>query len=56
MQFPSWQKVYQEVLKDNPGTGTWYIITKNKGTPNEERTRFLTYVEVVQLLQIKLRV
>jgi hypothetical protein len=56
MQFSNWKDVLEEVRKDSPGSGNWYIITKNKGTPDEERTRFLTYAEVVGLLQIKLRV
>jgi hypothetical protein len=45
-----WQSLWDMLEKLDPKDGVWYIITINKGQPNEYRTKFLTYQEAKDLI------
>lgn len=55
MQFSTWQQVYLHLLKEDGANSTdFYLLTNNKGTEQEERSRFLSYQEVLQVVRAKM--
>lgn len=49
-----WQSVLDQLNKCDPKSGDFYIITTNKGQPDEYRTRFMTYQETLELVMLAL--
>lgn len=45
-----WKSVLEQLRKDDPKSGDFYLIVLNKGTPDEYRTRFMTYQETMELI------
>jgi hypothetical protein len=45
-----WQSILEQLQKCDPNDGNFYIITLNKGTPDEYRTRFMTFQETKELV------
>lgn len=45
-----WKSLQDLLDKMDPNDGVWYMITINKGTPNEYRTKFMTYQEARDLI------
>jgi hypothetical protein len=48
--FSSWQDVLLQFKKFNPNDGNFYMLSVNKGTPDEARSRFLTYAETLETI------
>ncbi len=49
-----WQSVLEQLNKCDPKEECFYMITLNKGTPDEYRTRFMTYKETLELVMLAL--
>lgn len=49
-----WQYVLEQLGKCDPKEECFYMITLNKGTPDEYRTRFMTYKETLELVMLAL--
>lgn len=49
-----WQSVLDQLNKCNPKEECFYMITLNKGTADEYRTRFMTYAETLELVMLAL--
>lgn len=45
-----WQSVLEQLNKCDPKEECFYMITLNKGTEDEYRTRFMTYKETLELV------
>lgn len=49
-----WQSVLAQLEQCDPNEGCFFMITLNKGTEDEYRTRFLNYQEAKELIQLAL--
>lgn len=47
-----WKSVLDQLSKCNPNEECFYMITLNKGTEDEYRTRFMTYQETLELVML----
>lgn len=47
-----WKSVLDQLNKCNPNEECFYMITLNKGTEDEYRTRFMTYQETLELVML----
>ncbi|MDE1833833.1 MAG: hypothetical protein KGH64_00685 [Candidatus Micrarchaeota archaeon] len=44
----TWEQVLEQFKKYSSKDNHYYMLTVNKGSENEERTRFLTYAEALK--------
>lgn len=49
--YTNWKDVLEKFKTFDRTNGCYYMLTSNKGKPNEFRSRFLTYDEALQLLE-----
>jgi len=49
-----WQSVLDQLNKCDPNDGCFFMITLNKGTEDEYRTRFMSYTETLELVMLAL--
>ncbi len=45
-----WEKVLDQIQKDNPNTNDLYMLVFNKGQASEYRTRFMSYKEALEFI------
>ena len=45
-----WEKLRDMLEKMDPKEDVWYMITVNKGLPDEYRTKFMTYQDAKELI------
>jgi hypothetical protein len=45
-----WEKLRDMLDKMDPKEDAWYMITVNKGQPDEYRTKFMTYQDAKDLI------
>lgn len=43
----NWERVLDQLKTYDPNDGNFYILTTNKGTDNESRSRFLSHQEAL---------
>lgn len=52
--FSNWSDVLESFKRNNPKDGCFYMLTTNKGTGNEMRSRFLTHAEALQTIMYEI--
>ena len=49
-----WKSILDQLNQCDPKEECFYMITLNKGTPDEYRTRFMTYQEMLEMVMLAL--
>lgn len=52
--FKTWQDVFEQFKKFDPNDGCFYMLTTDKSTVNEARSRFLTHAEAMKVIMDEL--
>lgn len=50
----NWEMLRDMLHKMDPKEDVWYMITVNKGHPDEYRTKFMTYHDAKELIEFAL--
>lgn len=51
----NWQDILASFKRLDPNDGNFYMLSVNKGTPDETRSRFLTYNEALAVIMEQIR-
>lgn len=55
MTFTTWEDVLHQLRREDPKAGYFYMLSQYKGTPEEERSRFMTLSEAIQFVAEKVK-
>ena len=54
LNLSDWEYALEQLKKRDPNDGNFYMLTANKGTPHEARSRFLTHAEAMQTIMYEI--
>lgn len=46
--YSNWEAVLEQLKKEDPNNGNFYMLTQGKGTDKETRSRFLNHKEALE--------